>query len=46
MAPTAASGEELRRVLLTFAMPAVYLLADSRQRVAAIKRLGVFSEDG
>ena len=37
--------EELRRVLLTFAMPAVYLLADSRQRVAAIKRLGVFSED-
>ena len=37
--------EELRRVLLTFDMPAVHLLADSRQRVEAIKRLGVFSED-
>jgi acyl-[acyl-carrier-protein] desaturase len=37
--------EQLRRVLLTFAMPAVHLLADSRRRVAAIKGLGIFSED-
>jgi acyl-[acyl-carrier-protein] desaturase len=33
--------EQLRRVLLTFAMPAVHLLADSRRRVAAIKGLVV-----
>jgi hypothetical protein len=37
--------EQLRRVLLTFAMPAVHLLAESRQRVAAIKDLGIFDED-
>src|SRR5262249_54071952 len=37
--------EQLRRVLLTFAMPAVHLLADSRRRVAAIKGLGIFDED-
>ena len=37
--------EQLRRVLLTFAMPAVYLLADSRKRVAAFKALGIFDED-
>ena len=37
--------EQLRRVLLSFAMPAVHLLADSRRRVAEIKDLGVFSED-
>jgi acyl-[acyl-carrier-protein] desaturase len=37
--------EQLRRVLLTFAMPAVHLLADSRRRVSAIKDLRVFSED-
>jgi acyl-[acyl-carrier-protein] desaturase len=37
--------EQLRRVLLTFAMPAVHLLADSRRRVEAIKGLGIFSED-
>src|SRR5262249_13830408 len=37
--------EQLRRVLLTFAMPAVHLLAESRRRVAAIKGLGIFDED-
>ncbi len=37
--------EQLRRVLLTFAMPAVYLLADSRRRMAAIRELGIFDED-
>ena len=37
--------EQLRRVLLTFAMPSVYLLAESRKRVAAIKDLGIFNED-
>jgi hypothetical protein len=31
-----AALEQLRRVLLNFAMPAVHLLADSRRRVAAI----------
>jgi acyl-[acyl-carrier-protein] desaturase len=40
-----ATLEQLRRVLLNFAMPAVYLLADSRRRVAAIKALGIFDED-
>ena len=37
--------EQLRRVLLTFAMPAVHMLVDGRQRVEAIKRLDIFSED-
>jgi acyl-[acyl-carrier-protein] desaturase len=37
--------EQLRRVLLGFRMPAVHLLAESRQRVARIKDLGVFDED-
>jgi acyl-[acyl-carrier-protein] desaturase len=37
--------EQLRRVLLTFSMPAVHLLAESRRRVAAIKELGIFDED-
>jgi len=37
--------EQLRRVLLSFAMPAVHMLAESRQRVASIKALGIFSED-
>jgi acyl-[acyl-carrier-protein] desaturase len=37
--------EQLRRVLLGFSMPAVTLLADSRERVARIKALGVFDED-
>jgi acyl-[acyl-carrier-protein] desaturase len=37
--------EQLRRVLLTFAMPAVHLLAESRRRVEQIKALGVFDDD-
>jgi acyl-[acyl-carrier-protein] desaturase len=37
--------EQLRRVLLTFAMPATHLLADSRQRMVEVKALGVFNED-
>jgi acyl-[acyl-carrier-protein] desaturase len=36
--------EQLRRVLHHFAMPAVHLLADSQQRVADIKTLGIFDE--
>jgi acyl-[acyl-carrier-protein] desaturase len=36
---------QLRRVLLTFSMPAVDLLADGRQRAEAIKALDIFSED-
>ena len=37
--------EQLRRVMLTFQMPAVHLLAESKQRVAAIKNLAIFDED-
>jgi acyl-[acyl-carrier-protein] desaturase len=37
--------EQLRRVLLGFSMPAVTILADSRERVARIKGLGIFDED-
>ena len=37
--------ERLRRVVGSFAMPALHLLAGSRQRVAAIKALGIFDED-
>ena len=37
--------EQLRRVLLNFKMPAVYMLAESRERVARIKSLGIFDED-
>ncbi len=37
--------EQLRRVMNSFAMPAVYLLADGRQRAARIRELDVFSED-
>lgn len=36
--------EQLRRILHNFAMPAVHLLAESRQRVAQIKSLDVFNE--
>jgi hypothetical protein len=35
---------QLRRVLHNFAMPAIYELADGRQRVEAIKALGVFDD--
>jgi acyl-[acyl-carrier-protein] desaturase len=37
--------EELRRVLNTFAMPALGMLADSRQRVEAIQSLRLFDEE-
>jgi acyl-[acyl-carrier-protein] desaturase len=37
--------EQLRRVLTGFSMPAVHMLADGRQRVAAVKALGIFDED-
>jgi len=36
---------ELKRVLHNFAMPAIYDLVDSRQRIAAIRELDVFSEE-
>jgi acyl-[acyl-carrier-protein] desaturase len=37
--------EQLARVMLNFSMPAVYLLADSRRRVAEVRELGIFSEE-
>ena len=37
--------EQLRRVLHGFAMPAVHLLAESRQRQAAIRALKIFDEE-
>ena len=37
--------EQLKRVMLTFSMPAVYLLSDSHRRVAEVRELGIFSED-
>jgi len=37
--------EELRRVVQTFAMPALYLLADSSRRVAEVKALNIFNEE-
>jgi len=37
--------EQLRRVMNAFAMPALHLLADGRQRAARIKGLGIFDED-
>lgn len=36
--------EQLRRILLTFSMPAVHLLADSRSRMAKVIELGIFDE--
>lgn len=36
--------EQLRRVLNQFAMPAVYLLADGRRRVEAVKSLRIFDD--
>jgi acyl-[acyl-carrier-protein] desaturase len=36
--------EQLRRVMNGFAMPAIYGLADGRQRVAKIKELGIFDD--
>ncbi len=37
--------EQMRRVLHNFAMPAVYLMADSKQREANIRALNVFTEE-
>jgi acyl-[acyl-carrier-protein] desaturase len=37
--------EQLRRVMNAFAMPAIYGLADGRQRVARIKELEIFSDE-
>jgi acyl-[acyl-carrier-protein] desaturase len=37
--------EQLRRVVQTFAMPAVDLLAQGRQRVQAIREMKIFDED-
>src|SRR5262249_34277758 len=37
--------EQLRRVLNQFNMPAVYFLADARERVAAVKSLRIFDDD-
>jgi acyl-[acyl-carrier-protein] desaturase len=41
----AATLEQLRRILVTFQMPAVHLLADSQKRVQAVKALGIFDQD-
>jgi acyl-[acyl-carrier-protein] desaturase len=37
--------EELRRVVQTFAMPALHMLADSRQRMAEVKALKIYDEE-
>jgi acyl-[acyl-carrier-protein] desaturase len=37
--------EELRRVMNAFTMPAIYALADGRQRVARIKEMDIFNEE-
>jgi acyl-[acyl-carrier-protein] desaturase len=37
--------EEFRKVVQSFAMPALHMLADSRQRVAEVKSLNIFDED-
>ena len=37
--------EQLRRVMHAFAMPAIYGLADGRQRVARIKELEIFDDE-
>lgn len=37
--------EQLRRVMNNFMMPAIHDMADSRQRVAQVKTLAIFSED-
>jgi acyl-[acyl-carrier-protein] desaturase len=37
--------EQLRRVFNTFKMPATYLMADGRQREAAVKALRIFDDD-
>jgi acyl-[acyl-carrier-protein] desaturase len=42
---TAATLEQMRRVMNNFAMPAINDFADGRQRVARIKALDIFNED-
>jgi acyl-[acyl-carrier-protein] desaturase len=37
--------EHLRRAMNTFSMPAIYALADGRQRVARIKELEIFNDE-
>jgi acyl-[acyl-carrier-protein] desaturase len=37
--------EQLRRVIASFAMPALHMLAGSRQRFTVIKELAIFNED-
>jgi acyl-[acyl-carrier-protein] desaturase len=37
--------EQLRRVLLTFTMPATYILADSRRRMERVKQMQIFNEE-
>jgi acyl-[acyl-carrier-protein] desaturase len=39
-----ATLEQLRRIMHTFAMPAIYGLADGKQRVARIKELEIFDD--
>ncbi|HTU22689.1 MAG TPA: acyl-ACP desaturase [Gemmataceae bacterium] len=41
----AATLEQLRRVMHNFVMPAIYGLADGRQRVARINELEIFTEE-
>lgn len=40
-----ATLEEMRRVVHTFAMPALHMLADSQQRSAKIKALNIYNEE-
>jgi acyl-[acyl-carrier-protein] desaturase len=37
--------EQLRRVLGSFSLPAVHLLADSRQRIADVKAMNIFNDE-
>jgi len=37
--------EELRRVVQTFSMPALHMLADCRQRTAEVKSLNIYGEE-
>jgi hypothetical protein len=37
--------EQLRRVVNTFKMPAVHMLADGSRRTAAVKALRIFDEE-
>lgn len=37
--------EQLRRVLMTFKMPAVHMLAQGQERIARIKSMGIFDDD-